>query len=252
MGAMPAGLDGNRQPLISSERTAVLGAVAEMIVERRAGLDAERGLLVAVDGIDGAGKSTFADELTPLLRDRELVVIRSTIDWFHQPRQHRRRKGERSAIGFYEDSHDLDALRSRLLDPLLGGRGHRYRIAAFDEPTDRPLDPEPADVTGREVLLFDGIFLLRPELSAVWDLSIFLDGQERVQLTRVGLVLNDLANSPAADEAALLDRILTWVARLDRYSSGMQIYLDSADPVTEADVVVDNNDLLRPRIVAAR
>jgi uridine kinase len=61
---------------------AVLNAVAERIQRQVAG-----GVLrVGIDGVDGAGKTTFADKLATALADRQLHVIRSSIDGFHNPR----------------------------------------------------------------------------------------------------------------------------------------------------------------------
>lgn len=241
---MPAGLDGNPDPVRTRERDAVLSVVADRIAALHADPDAgRRPTLVGVDGIDGSGKSTFADELKAKLAERGIRVVRSTVDSFHHPRSIRWRKGPRSPIGFYTDSHDLNTLRQRLLDPFRSGRGATYQVAAFDEPSDQPVDPPTETVDGDEVLLFDGIFLLRPELSDYWDLSVFLDGRDRVSLDRLGLILDDCPDGPDA-----LHHILTWVARIDRYSAGMGIYLDQVDPISIADIVIDNNNLAAPRI----
>jgi uridine kinase len=62
--AMPAGLDGNQDPIVTPQRSAVLDDVASEIIQRRVD---QTPLVVGVDGIDGAGKSTFADELAALL-----------------------------------------------------------------------------------------------------------------------------------------------------------------------------------------
>lgn len=239
---MPAGLDGNPDPVRTPQRDAVIArAVADIVANRR-----DRGpTLVAIDGIDGAGKSTFADELSRELEAADEQVIRSTIDWFHRPRAERMARGRRSPVGFYLDSHDLDALQERLLRPLRSEPGADYRVAAFDEPNDEPLDPTPEKVVGTEILLFDGIFLNRPELAGWWDFSIFLDGFERVNEGRLGLVVADRPDDP--DE--VIGHVLDWVARIDRYSSGMRYYLDLVDPAARADLVIDNNDFERPRII---
>ena len=199
-------------------------------------------MLVGIDGSDEAGKSTFADELAAVLRANGIAVVRSTIDWFHNPRAVRRKRGSSSPVGFYLDSHDLDALRARLLDPFRGGGDSCYRLAAFDEPTDKPLSPPFRRLQGDEVLLFDGLFLHRPELAEYWDFSVFLDGRERVNLQRLGLML---AQRPD-DDNDLIQHILQWGERLDRYRSGMRYYLDLVDPISRADMAIDNNDLARP------
>jgi uridine kinase len=118
----------------------------------------------------------------------------------------------------------------------------------FDEPSDQPIDTPSCKITGAEILLFDGVFLCRPELSGYWDVMIFLDGQARVNLARLGHVMTDAP----AEQADLVGHVLDWVERLDRYASGMRLYLESDDPVSRADLVIDNNDLAHPAIRAKR
>ena len=60
-------------------------------------------MLVGIDGIDGSGKSTFADEVATLLRARGVPVVRSTVDSFHNPRSKRWARGRSSPVGFYLD-----------------------------------------------------------------------------------------------------------------------------------------------------
>lgn len=68
--------------------------------------------LVGVDGIDGAGTSTFADELAAVLRARGIATDRASIDSFHRPRAQRWAEGRSSPLGFYRDSHDLEQLQA--------------------------------------------------------------------------------------------------------------------------------------------
>ncbi|MCP3991828.1 MAG: uridine kinase [Actinomycetia bacterium] len=239
---MPSGLDGNPDPIVTPQRTDVLEHAAGLVLNRRRD---NKPFVVGIDGIDGSGKSTFAGEVALLLTGEGLNVIRATVDSFHQPQRIRWRKGKRSPAGFYFDSHDLDALRCLLLDPFQAGAGSTYRTAAFDEPTDQPVEAPVETVVGDEVLLFDGIFLGRPELADYWDLTIFLDGQARVNLGRLSHILAD-APETGTD---LVDHVLRWVERIDRYSSGMRLYLDTEDPQARADLVIDNNDLANPSVL---
>lgn len=239
---VPAGLDGNPRPITSPQREAVLAQTVETIARRRL---SGRPFLIAIDGIDGAGKTTFADELAQRLLGLGVRVVRSTVDSFHHPRTVRHRRGATSPVGFYFDSHDLDALRDRLLVPFRRGAGSSVVTAVFDEPTDAAIDAEPRAVGADDVLLFDGIFVQRPELREFWDLVVFLDAAQRVNLQRLELVLSDLPTTPID----IVGHVLEWGARIDRYASGMRYYLDVVDPAQRADVLVDNNDLHHPIIV---
>ena len=76
------------------------------------------GVRVGVDGVDGAGKTVFADQLADRLRAQGREVVRVSADDFHHVRAVRWRRGRDSAEGFFLDSYDLAALRDRASPPV--------------------------------------------------------------------------------------------------------------------------------------
>lgn len=193
-------------------------------------------LLVAIDGVDGAGKTVFAEELAPFLGS---PVMRASIDGFHNPRSVRYARGKASPEGFYFDSFNLAELRNALLDPLRPGGSGLYRTAAFDHRTDAPIDLPTLSAQSGSVLLFDGIFLHRPELRDIWDFSVFLDVDReetlRRCLAREGI--EGISSDPSDPVHA-------------RYVQGQEIYLKACNPKEQATIVIDNNDLERPFLVS--
>jgi uridine kinase len=191
--------------------------------------------LIAVDGVDGAGKTVFGDALADALTSAGRRVIRASVDGFHQPRSRRYRRGRSSADGFFLDSYDYSALRMALLDPLRPGGTGRYRRAVFDHETDRPVAEIWHQAEPDSVLVLDGIFLHRQELRHYWDFSIFLRVDFTVSMPRLA---GRTGCSP--DPNAASNR---------RYVEGQRRYLAECDPEQHATVVVDNNDYDRPRIM---
>jgi len=61
---------------------------------------------VAIDGVDGSGTTTLADELVKPLRRAGREVIRASVDGFHHPRAVRYTRGPDSPEGYYLDSFD--------------------------------------------------------------------------------------------------------------------------------------------------
>lgn len=223
-----------RPPVPSPDgpRDALLGQLAELIDA----LPAAGVLRVAIDGVDGAGKTTFADDLAAWLKALGRRVIRASVDGFHHPREVRYRQGRGSPEGFFEDSYDYAALRALLLDPLGPGGSGRYRRAAFDHRTDAPvLAPEEAARHG-DVLLLDGIFLHREELRTTWDLSIFLDVPFEVSVPRMAG-----RDGGPPDPAAPAHR---------RYVEGQRLYLARCAPQRHASVIIDYRDLDHPVVTA--
>ncbi len=194
-------------------------------------------LRLAVDGPDDAGKSTLADALTDLLSDRGIDVIRSGIDSWPQPESVRCRRGSESPEGCYEDSFDLDRLREDLLEPLASRGDVRCRLAAVDGGQDARWTV----VRDGTTLIFDGVFLLRPELKACWDFSIYLHVDPAVALERA---VARHAEAMGGHEAARL-RYLT------RHLPGQDLYVADAGPERAADIVLDMTDPARPSILRA-
>lgn len=192
-------------------------------------------LKVAIDGVDGAGKTSLADRLGQVLEAQGMRVMRASIDGFHNPRAIRHARGKDDPEGFFRDSYDLAALRRELLDPI-GPRGSGViRRAVFDWRTDAGVDT-PREMAGRSgVLLFDGIFLHRPELRAYWDVSIFLDVPFEQSYRRMA-ARDGSDPSPFAPSNR-------------RYLGGQGLYFTECDPKGRADILVDYADLSAPRIV---
>ena len=215
-------------------RAAVLADLAARIDA----LGRERPVRVGIDGVDAAGKTTWADELVRPLRERGRPCIRASVDAFHRPAAARYRRGRDSAEGYYFDSFDHEQLRACLLDPLGPGGSLRYRTAVFDHAADSPVEARDRTAPADAVLLFDGVFLHRPELRDTWDFSIFLRVDFETTLARA-----------AARDAALLggaDAVRERYAV--RYVPGQEIYLGEVEPERRASVVVDNTDPLAPVI----
>jgi uridine kinase len=107
----------------------------------------------------------FADELAEALQRQGLTVLRASVGGgFHHPPsiRHRRRRG--SPEGFFLDSHDCDALRRLLFEPLMEP-GERWVVRRiYDVHAEKPVDADPESAAEVEVLVFDGIFLHRSEL----------------------------------------------------------------------------------------
>jgi len=215
----------------SPYRIALLGRTAEAILSMpSAGV-----LRVAIDGVDGAGKTVFADELAEVIEGMGRTTIRASVDSFHNPRAVRYRRGARSPRGFFLDSYNYSRLRTLLLDPLAPGGSGRYRVAMFDHRSDSERFSSELQAPPGSILLLDGIFLHRPELRSCWDYSIFL----RVGFHR-SIARCAGRDGCSADPLAAENR---------RYVVGQQLYLRSCAPERCATLVIDNNDLSAPWVV---
>jgi uridine kinase len=156
-------------------RDEVLGRLAEAV----GSVTVAHPTRVAIDGPPAAGKTTLADELAVVLRDQGRDVIRATIDDFLFPRARRYRArrvlGRRLLLRHPRlrraEPGSARSARSgrRSTLPTRGLRPHRGYCAV----------PAGHDRRRDAVLVFDGVFLMRPELIDRWDLRIFVSTRSR-------------------------------------------------------------------------
>jgi uridine kinase len=196
-------------------------------------------VIIAVDGIDGAGKTTFADALADVFAEDGSAVFRASIDDFHRPRAERHARGRRSPEGYYRDSYDYATFRRVLIDPFRDGAQTGattgFQLEAFDLARDTAVEAAWTTAPRDAVLIVDGIFLLRPELRGIWNWSVWLDVPVDIASRR--LALRDGSDpDPAAPSNT-------------RYRDGQELYLKDAQPRVEASAIIDNSDLAHPRRV---
>jgi uridine kinase len=200
-----------------------------------------RVLKVGIDGRCAAGKSMLADALAPLVRAHGFEVLRPSVDGFHHPRAYRYRQGEDSAVGYYEDAFDYRAIADVLLDPL----SHTEfpvvcKHASHDVRTDVAIDAL-ISVSDNTVLLFDGVFLFRPELNPYWDLRILVHVGAATSLSRA--IERDTGSLGSADVVRhKYER---------RYEPAWRMYCDREGPDEKADTIIDNQDFRRPSVIKA-
>lgn len=131
-----------------------------------------------------------------------------------------------------------------LLEPFSSGHS-TVLVAAFDEPDDCPARAH-VDVPDSAVLVFDGLFLQRPELRPWWTAVVYLDADARLDREWLDFLLADLPADPTTAAIRIDERLAA--ARWPRYRAGWSLYLESERPREHASIVVDNNDLAAPRL----
>lgn len=185
-------------------------------------------VIIAVDGVDGAGKTHFADALAAELGRGSRSVFRASIDDFHRSRAERYARGADSPEGFYRDSYDYSTFRRVLVEPFRIGRIGSFVLAAFDVKRDAPIEPKWTSGPDDAMLIVDGIFLNRPELRGLWNFSIWLNVSPGIAAAR----MLERDGEPTTPE---------------RYSGGQAIYLAEANPSATATAIIDNDDYEHPR-----
>jgi uridine kinase len=213
-------------------------ALLQALSSRIADLELGRPVRLGIDGVDASGKTMLADELVAPLQALGRPVVRASIDGFHRPRSERYQLGRESPEGYYRDSFNLETLIAGLLAPLGPGGSRRIVRAVFDYRLDAAVDLPEESVERNSILVFDGVFLHRPELIQYWDATIYLDVPFDISVLR----------------AAHRDG---WPPEVDavenrRYVEGQRVYLRECNPRALASIVIDNANLDAPVMTSVR
>jgi len=203
--------------------------LADKVLER---IGHERAL-VAIDGVDGSGKTSFTAKLAAEITNRAVITIH--VDNFLNPASKRHAQGRTSPKGFWDDTYDYDSLFRNVLIPLgKTGNGY-YSPASYDAQLDASIALETIGSPKDALILVEGMFLHRDELFSYWDCSVFLDVPFKETAAR--MALRDGSN-PDPEHSSM-----------KRYVDGQRMYFKSARPWDRATFVVDNANYLLPRLL---
>lgn len=199
--------------LTATPRSHVVGRLAQELAQRAGG-----GMVrVAIDGPDGAGKTTFSRDLDDALRPllgAGAEVHRFSADHLLIPVSVRRSDQAADPRWLYEHIYDWGRIR----DIAAGAPGFDARAS---------------------VLLVDGMTLQRPELIDLWDVTVYLTVPEEVTVQRIVSVTSTRDEPDSVIEARYTER----------YLPAHRTYVDAVDPLSHSDIVLEMSDPERPVVL---
>lgn len=191
----------------------------------------QKPVCVAINGIEGTGKTVFAGKLTIFLQENKVNAIQVSIDGFHFNKKHRYRQGRDSAKGYYEDSYN----ESQFVEKVLMSsqfKDPKYTTAIHDLETDNYLDLDPIEIPNNSIIITDGAYLFKPNYRNHWDLKIYLKTNFKTALARG--VKRDLGLLGGLKE--------TEEKYHNRYHEASKIYIKENQPEELAEIIIDNTD----------
>lgn len=193
---------------------------------------------VAIDGGGNAGKTTFANEIEEALIKLNRNVIRATIDGFHNPPEIRRRQGQYSPKGYFEDSYNYPVIKKYLLEPLGPNGNLEYKESHYNFRISDETNVKEQRASTESILLFDGIFLFNEHLFTYWDYKVFIDTSFENTTKRAIIRDNELFGGE--------EKVIKIYK--ERYIPGQELYLKKHNPISVSDIVLNNNDYLKPKV----
>ncbi len=195
---------------------------------------------VAIDGRTAAGKTSFGHELAAAIRELGRPTLRACFDDFKKPWADALAEGydRTTGEGYYRNAPDIESARRLLLDPAAPDGSGVVALCAHDPLTGVDHSDTVVHAPDDAVLIVDSVFAFRVEYDDAWDLRIWLEVSPELALER-GIGRD--GSLEGRDDAERLHR--------DRYAASEAIYMAEVDPVSRADIVIDNSDFAAPALV---
>jgi uridine kinase len=205
-----------------------LPAAVDRIMRIRRAVPVGRGALVAISGIDGAGKGFIAVRIAAELQARGLRIALINVDgWLNLP--HIRFSESNPAEHFYLQAIRFDEMFSELVLPLRD-RGSVRLDADCVEETAVEYRRTIYEFKDIDVILVEGIFVLRRDLRDHYDLSIWIECGFETALMRA--VARGQEGLPADKTIAACRRI---------YFPAQRIHFERDRPREAADFSIIND-----------
>ena len=192
-----------------------------------------RAFLVAISGIDGAGKGHVAAQVVAALAKRGVRVAALSVDpWLRLPQE--RFDQADPARHFYENAIRFDEMFESLVLPLRNARSVRLEADAVEE-TSTAYRRRLWHFEEVDVILLEGIYLLKAPYRPHYDFAAWLDCSFETALSRAVARAQE-GHSP--DETVRAYRSV--------YFPAQEIHFARDDPRASADALLSNDDSGRP------
>ena len=186
--------------------------------------------VVGVTGIDAAGKTRFTVDLEQYLASKDYKTQLIHLDDFHNP-EAIRYAGEDPAENYYNLSFNLTEIINKLLIPLCRGEAYSVKLPILNVETDKYDSEKEYHFDKETIVIFEGVFLLRKELSPYIDYTVFLDISYEESLAR------------GKARGGIVERYNS------KYHAAQRKYLDLYPPGNHADMIIDNINWEYPSII---
>lgn len=149
-----------------------LEAIAAKILEKQAETSISQAVLVAISGIDGSGKGYVTAQLVELLRSQNINAVSINLDAWHTPLE-MRHDPDNPAEHFYRHAFRFDEMFQTLIEPLRRQRSIHLTPTLYGVPG--IAYQQTYDFQDADVVILEGIFLLKQELRPHYDLTFWID-----------------------------------------------------------------------------
>lgn len=191
----------------------------------------DKAFIIGVNGIDCAGKTTFAKDLETYLKAKWKRTQLIHMDDFQNPKEIRY-AGDDQAENYYNKSFNINLLTDKLLKPVKQNGKVTAKLTVHNLETDKFDTVRNYNIKPDTIVILEGVFLFRRELVPFIDFKVYLDIPFEESKRR-----SILRDSTAK------------VAKYDnKYLPAEKRYIREYNPNINADVTIDNTEFEYPKL----
>jgi uridine kinase len=217
---------------IFGRKTPIFEKILEEINSRK---QKNKAFVVGITGIDCSGKTKFAESLEQFLIARNYGTQLISLDDFHNPRVYRY-SGKDQIENYYNKSFDIDTIIKKLLIPFNQKDDFSTRLTVLDWKTDKYEIEKEFSFHQDTIVIFEGVFLFRKDLSPYIDYKIFIEIPFEESLRR----------AKTRDIKEVFEKYN------EKYLPAQKRYLEEYPPSETADMIIGNSDWENPKIKTLR
>jgi uridine kinase len=200
----------------------------DAIARKRVAVVPERAVLVGISGIDASGKGYLAEKIADQLQMKGLKIAMIGVDaWLNLPCN--RFNPDSLAEHFYEHALRFDEMFEQLIGPLRNNRSIKLD-ANHAEETASSYRKHRYEYHDIDVILLEGIFLLKHAYRHLFDLTAWVDCSFETALERA--IARGQEELPSAETIKAFETI---------YFPAQRIHLVRDNPREAADIVLTNH-----------
>lgn len=194
-----------------------------------------KAFVVGVNGIDTSGKTKFTEALGKFLLSKRYKIQVINLDDFHNPKKIRY-SGENQAENYYNKSFDIQTIVNKLLIPIQQKSKFNIKLDTLNLTTDKYETKKSYAFNEDTIVIFEGVFLFRKELSPFIDYKIFIEIPFEESKNRA-----KVRDVPLNGEEVLKKYD-------EKYLPAQKRYLQEFPTSKIADIIIDNTNWEYPKI----
>jgi phosphoglycolate phosphatase-like HAD superfamily hydrolase/uridine kinase len=195
----------------------------------------DRAFVIGITGIDTSGKTKFSEALVRFIASKGYDAQLVRLDDFHNPREIRY-AGNNQAENYYQRSFDITTIVQKLLLPIRTNKEFSTKLTLLNLLSNKYEVEKEYFVTKDTIVIFEGVFLFRKELSTYLGYKIFLEidfdeSKRRAKPRDVHLYGEEI------------------LERYDiKYLPAQRKYLEEYPPLQTAEMIINNHNWEYPII----